>query len=116
MVLFQFQTCKKVDDKWTKKMLQRMVDENPDLFEINEDKVTLPLQTTALDYEGYRTTRTRIVHNLEKFLVGPFEENEILRAKEKTDGAIFHPGNWYHLVLPQMLSMKKRGYSNESIN
>lgn len=72
---------KKIDDNWTKRTLQRIVDENPHLFEMNEDRVML-VSKKSFDYEGYRKMRSSIVKKLEKFLIGPFDENEVLGQKK----------------------------------
>lgn len=79
-----------IDSKWTSRTLKRIVDEHPDLFQITEGKVTL-LSKEPVNYEGYKETRSEIVNKLEKFLVGPFDENEVL-GKRKRPMALYLTG------------------------
>ncbi|MGM0840269.1 MAG: DISARM system helicase DrmA [Bacillota bacterium] len=71
-----------VDNKWTSRTLKRIVEEHPNLFEITEGTVSL-LSNQPVNYEKYKETRTDIVQKLEKFLVGPFGESEVLGKRKK---------------------------------
>ncbi|USK68576.1 DISARM system helicase DrmA [Peribacillus asahii] len=74
---------KQVDPKWSKKTLFRVVDEHSELFEMKGDQVTLLSNQPTINFDQYTNTRTEIVHSLEKYLVGPFEESEILGERKR---------------------------------
>jgi hypothetical protein len=72
----------KIDPKWTKKTLNRVVEEHSSLFELEDNKVRLVLKK-AMDLTPYIETRSEIVKNLDQFLVGPFAESEVLGEKKR---------------------------------
>lgn len=72
---------REVDSKWTKRTLERIAKEYPDIFHIDNDKVSLVKDDINL--EAYRETRGKITKKLEKFLVGPFGANEELGHKKR---------------------------------
>ncbi|MBE2914085.1 hypothetical protein [Anoxybacillus flavithermus] len=72
---------KTVGDFWTEKTIKRFVEEYSDVFIIENEKVKLKdIQTSQpqMDMSEYVKMRSIIHSELEKFLVGPFEENETL--------------------------------------
>ncbi|NMB19025.1 MAG: helicase [Erysipelothrix sp.] len=70
-----------VDSKWTRKTIERIVIEHPDIFQIDNDIISLV--KNDINLEGYRETRGKIVNELEKFLVGPFKNDEELGHKKR---------------------------------
>jgi hypothetical protein len=72
----------KIDPKWTNKTLNRVVEDHPELFQLEDDKVRL-VSTKATDLTPYIETRRELVTSLEKFLVGPFAESEVLGEKKR---------------------------------
>lgn len=74
--------CKKISPRWTVNTLKRIIADYPGVFQLANDEVRLIMKKT-IDLEDYRKTRTRIVNDLEKFLVGPLEEDEILGEKKR---------------------------------
>ncbi|WP_138418224.1 DISARM system helicase DrmA [Aquibacillus sediminis] len=73
---------RQVDSKWTNKTFKRIVNDHPNLFEMTDGKVTL-VSNKQIDYDGYTETRTNMVQDLEKFLVGPFERDEVLGINKR---------------------------------
>src|SRR5690625_1435755 len=73
---------REIDSKWTSRTLKRIVEEHPELFQITEGKVSLLVKKTT-NYEEYKATRLGIVNKLENFLVGPFEDDEILGQRKR---------------------------------
>lgn len=70
-----------IDKKWTRKTLIRMANEHLDIFNVNDEKVSLMRENINLD--GYIQTRSDIINNLERFLVGPFDKNEELGLRKR---------------------------------
>lgn len=85
---------KTVGDFWTEKTIKRFVEEYSDVFIIENEKVKLKdIQTSQpqMDMSEYVKMRSIIHSELEKFLVGPFEENETL-GRKKTPMALYLTG------------------------
>lgn len=56
---------REVDSKWTKRTIERIAKEYPDIFHIDNDKVSLIKDDINL--EAYRETRREITKNLKNF-------------------------------------------------
>jgi len=66
-----------VSEKWTQKTLERAAKSAPDLFEQVEGCIQLK-QKKSKDMGQYIKERERVMNELEQFLVGPFETEEVL--------------------------------------
>ena len=66
-----------VSTKWTQKTLERAAKSEPELFEQVEDCIHLK-QKKKKDMSKYIKEREHVMEELEQFLVGPFEKEEIL--------------------------------------
>ncbi|MFS0689952.1 DISARM system helicase DrmA [Sporosarcina sp. 179-K 8C2 HS] len=73
---------RKINSKWTTAKLKRIVNENDHLFEIVDEKVSL-VQENATDQENHPETRKQVVESLNRYLVGPFEEEEVLGSRKQ---------------------------------
>lgn len=73
---------RQVDSEWTSRTLKRVAKEHPDIFQISEGKVTLVSGKPIL-HDEYKETRSTVIQNLERFLVGPFEDKEILGKSKR---------------------------------
>lgn len=76
--------ARKVNAKWTAAKLKRIVNEHDHLFELIDDEVSL-VQAEVTNHEGHQETRKQVVETLNRYLVGPFQEDEELgRYKQPT--------------------------------
>jgi Helicase conserved C-terminal domain len=92
-----FKDAKNIGSFWTDKTIKRFVEEYNDIFVVENQKVRLKkgenLQSykTHIDVNEYVQMRSTILSELEKFLVGPFEENETL-GRRKAPMALYLTG------------------------
>ncbi|WP_078598093.1 DISARM system helicase DrmA [Evansella clarkii] len=72
---------KEIDSTWTRRTLERVANDFPHIFQLTDEKVSLIKINT--NKEGYRQTRKEITNKLEKFLVGPFFNDEELGKRRR---------------------------------
>lgn len=71
---------KNIDEKWTRRTLIRIAEKHPELFAIDQGKISLMKEKPIKEYIK---TRKLITESLERFLVGPFSENEELGYRKQ---------------------------------
>lgn len=76
---------RKIHSFWTEKAIQRFVNEYSDVFVLDGGIVKLKQVKKSkpnIDINPFIEKRSNVVSELEKFLVGPFEEDEVLGSKK----------------------------------